>query len=213
MILSVAANLARLDDYIPIGFLCGFPFVIQILAKYIPTLKHNFPLLPVRLAECLVGKASIAKLFLLFPAHFLGSVIGLVWFRTMLPFVSRNIMNPVYCSSESTVSVLIIEFVSNFVLAAVLLVLPYVLEVNRLSEQYINILLLPLFMLSGSSFNPSLIFGLWALNSSILTVNSCALNVLRISGSCFGALVAGWFCGNYFPDDASSWTRSSKKTH
>lgn len=30
MILSVAANLARLDGYIPIGFLCGFPFVIQV---------------------------------------------------------------------------------------------------------------------------------------------------------------------------------------
>lgn len=120
-------------------------------------------------------------------------------------------MDPIYCNSESTVSVLISESVSNFVLAAVLLVLPYVLEVNCLSVQYTNVLLVPLFVLSGSSFNPSLTFGLWALNSSILTANACTLNVLRISGSCFGALLAGWFCSNYFPDDASSWTRSNKR--
>lgn len=149
---------------------------------------------------------------MLFPAHFLGSLIGLILFRSFLPFAPRSILEPIFCEPENKFMVGATEIAANFVVSCSLLVLPYVLEVNNLSQLYASVPSLPIYVLSFSSFNPSLIFGLWCLNSNVLSNNICSLNVLRISCSCFGALLAGWACGNYFPDDPSSWTRTPKKS-
>ena len=121
-------------------------------------------------------------------------------------------LSPLHCASENVPVILITETVANFFYATVILVLPYVLDVNRLHGWYSNIPLLPLLSISVSTFNPAILFGLWALNTNVLANNDCPLSITRIAGSCLGGLFAGWFCSNYFPDDPSSWTRSSKKS-
>lgn len=116
-----------------------------------------------------------------------------------------------YCEDKIWPVALGTEIIVNFVYVITLLVLPYLLEVNRLSVMFVSVPLLPAILFSDSCFNPSIIYGLWSINSNIFGTNSCDLNIIRIGGALLGALIAGWVTSTYFPDDSSSWSRKSKK--
>lgn len=53
--LRLILNIFRLDTYMPNGFIFGLPLVIQVIGKYIPLMADCFPLLPIRLAESILG--------------------------------------------------------------------------------------------------------------------------------------------------------------
>lgn len=107
---------------------------------------------------------------------------------------------------------LLTEVLVNFLYSSIVLVLPYILEINRIRKELLSIPILPLFFLKfpyeTSTFNPTIIYALWFVNS--YTGSKIALPTERLIGPILGAILAGLFCNKYFPDDASSWSR--KKT-
>lgn len=91
-----------------------------------------------------------------------------------------------------------------------MLVLPYLFEINRVSDKWLSVAVLPLFLLSKSSFNPGQVFGLWYLSFSSAAENSCNLSIARFLTPLAASIIASWICQVYFPDDPQSWTRSRK---
>lgn len=75
-------------------FLSSFPFIYilsQMLGKYIPILRTTYPIVTVRLAESLLGKVSPSKVMVIVPAHLLGSIVGIVMFKSVLPFIPNEV--------------------------------------------------------------------------------------------------------------------------
>jgi hypothetical protein len=51
----------------------------------------NIPLLPIRLAESILGRITPVKLTVVIPAHFLGCILGAVMFRTFFPYIDLSV--------------------------------------------------------------------------------------------------------------------------
>lgn len=86
-----------LENYIPVGMIFSFPYIIQLVCLYVPWMESktlcNIPLLPIRLAESILGRVTPIKLTVVIPAHFLGCILGAVMFRTFFPYVSLSVSN------------------------------------------------------------------------------------------------------------------------
>ena len=84
-----------LEKYIPIGMIFSFPYIIQIVCVYVPWMESktfcNIPLLPIRLAESILGRITPIKLTVVIPAHFLGCILGAVMFRTFFPYIDLSV--------------------------------------------------------------------------------------------------------------------------
>ena len=93
--------LLKIDHFVPIGFVFAFPYPMQILGKYLPWMNDGkFPLLPVRLAESIMGRISPMRLTVLIPAHFLGCILGTTIFSLLVP--SLCILEPaLYIDNQS----------------------------------------------------------------------------------------------------------------
>lgn len=108
------------------------------------------------------------------------------------------------------------ELVVSFAYCLILLVVPHLFEVNRVSTKLVALTMLPVFLIKApvfcSTLNPSIIYGLWYLHNSSSLLN--IMNTLpfeHIVGPILGAVLAGLVCNVYFPDDPKSWTRSRSK--
>lgn len=77
---------------VPHAFVCALPLLLQLLESYFPFMGESFPLLPVRIAETVLGRISVSWLALVVvPSHFIGCVMGIVIFKTLLPFVTVEV--------------------------------------------------------------------------------------------------------------------------
>jgi len=87
-----------LESYIPVGIIFSFPYIIQLVCVYVPWMGSktlcNIPLLPIRLAESILGRVTPIKLTVVIPAHFLGCILGAVMFRTIFPYVNISVSSP-----------------------------------------------------------------------------------------------------------------------
>lgn len=131
-------------------------------------------------------------------------------FKTVLPFLPNQILRPVVFPSAHWASTLLLEAGLSFAYCMLLLVLPYILDVNRISSKLVNLPLLPL-LLSASTLNPSLVYGLWYLHHCSSFFSLQALPLERLAGPILGGMAAGLVCNVYFPDDPRSWARSQAK--
>jgi hypothetical protein len=59
LILRSILVLLQIENCIPFGFIYAFPYLIQLVSGYIPFMRRNWPILSVRVAECLLGKVLI----------------------------------------------------------------------------------------------------------------------------------------------------------
>lgn len=113
-----------------------------------------------------------------------------------------------YYNDTFSVKTLASEILANFLYTLVILVLPYLLDVNRLSTLWINLPLLPLItLLSDITFNSGVVYGLWYVQSCSVLTSVGSLPSERIIGPIVGAAFAAILCNKYFPDDPLSWSR------
>jgi hypothetical protein len=59
--------------------------LLQMVSKIIPFMSESAPLVPVRVVECILGRVSSSHFLVVFPAHFLGSIVGIVVFQYICP--------------------------------------------------------------------------------------------------------------------------------
>ena len=86
LVIKYSVYLLKIEHFFPIGMIFAFPYPMQILGKYLPWMKGGiFPLLPVRLAESIMGRISPMRLTVLIPAHFLGCILGTTIVSLFLP--------------------------------------------------------------------------------------------------------------------------------
>lgn len=100
------------------------------------------------------------------------------------------------------------EVVYNFLYTVVILILPHVLEVNRMSSLWINLPISSLFVFSAkSTYNPAIVYGLWYIQSCSVYKNVGDLPIERVVVPLAAAIIAGLFCNIFFPEDPTSWIR------
>jgi len=119
-------------------------------------------------------------------------------------------------SSTSWMLNLTLEALYSFCYVSVMLVLPYMLQINRISKVYLSLPMVPLFLGpcpgQTSAFNPAMVYALWFVRAcSSLHTHSSSFSSLpldRIVGPLVGATVAAMVCSVFFPDDTASWKRN-----
>lgn len=204
--------------------------VIAMIKKRVPMFNMT-ALLPVRIAEGILGRVNIAKLGVSIPAHFAGCLLGIVLFRNSVPCVPFQALLPVaYTTSFHTDAIPGLPLSAGFVTTALQsllfplfilfdprnktavgdlvgevvvvmlytlgnLVLPQILYVNKLPNQLLSVLLLPvmLWRVGGacSTFHPVAMYCLWYLASPESTVLSPAATLLKsLNGSATAATAA-----------------------
>lgn len=115
---------------------------------------------------------------------------------------------------------LLIEIFVVFMYIVTIIVLPPILEVNKLNSRLLSIPTLPLFLFCRApdktiTFNPAAVYALWYVNRNVSGSNgSGAFNPLQLEhliGPILGAILAGLFCNYAFPDDPTTWIRSTSQ--
>lgn len=48
-------------------------------------MRDSAPLIPVRVTECILGRVASSHFLVVFPAHFLGCIVGVVFFQFLCP--------------------------------------------------------------------------------------------------------------------------------
>ena len=104
------------------------------------------------------------------------------------------------------ISNLIYEILFNFIYITVILVVPHLMEINRINKKCLSLPMLP-FLLNSSTFNPAILYGLWYVQGCSFIENVGTLPIERIAGPIIAAILAGVFCNIYFPDNPASWVR------
>lgn len=122
---------------------------------------------------------------------------------------------------------LIIEVVVVFMYIVTVVILPDLLEVNKLNSRLVSLPTLPLIWLARApnksiTFNPAVVYALWYVNrevfpsstSSLLSVpGAFPLQFEHLVGPVVAAILAGLFCNYVFPDDPSCWVRKNSGRH
>jgi hypothetical protein len=195
-----------------------------------PLLKRHYPILPVRIAECLQGKTSPSRIFVIIPAHLFGGIIGILFFRTFFPFLPSQVRvffllfesylihvflskvySPITYDQTWWVTGSLTEIFCNFIYIIAVVILPEIFEVNRLKSIWVNLPMIPLFWFSfQSTYNPAVVYGLWYIQSCSLYKNVGNLPVERILIPLVASILVGIFVNMYFPEDPSCWIK--KKT-
>ena len=191
------------------------------------------------------GRISPQNMLVVIPAHFLGSIVGIVAFKTLIPIMPSvvsailypiwyliwstsnfkinivicfgtylQVFHPIVYNTFTLNSGLIIEAVMVFLYVVVMLVLPELIEVNKLNSKLLSIVLLPVMFFRNNSnwcsFNPAVIYALWSVNRG--SQAAAALPMEHISAQVLGAVSAGLFCNYMFPDCPTTWKRGSAST-
>jgi hypothetical protein len=185
-----------LDKFLPVGLIFASPILIAVIKKRVP-LFNMTALLPVRIAEGILGRVNLVKLGVSIPAHFAGCLLGIVAFRNCIPYVPYQVLLPVaYTTSfqtdaaqeltgysavlwpfltladprnRSAVGDLVGEAVVVMLYTLTNLILPQILYVNKLPNQLMSLVLLPVMLWrvggAASSFHPVAQYCLWYLAS------------------------------------------------
>lgn len=108
-----------------------------------------------------------------------------------------------------------LEVIVVFFYVCIIIGVPMLLSVNRLSTRLVSLYVLPLFFIGvpvkGSIFNPGALYALWFVNRmSVIDPNESCLQLEHIAAPFLGAVLAGLFCNVALPDDSTSWIRKEK---
>jgi hypothetical protein len=123
---------------------------------------------------------------------------------------------------------IVVEAVAVFLYVLVVLVLPEIIEVNKLIPKFLSVATVPLMLArnggSWCTFNPSVVYALWYVNRApvlsggLLPALSLAhfalpsaLQVLQFVAPFLGAAAAGVLCNCLFADNPTSWRRRSAR--
>jgi hypothetical protein len=176
--IRASLSLLKLKSLVPYGLIFAMPAVINKVGEYFSLFKDIFPLLPVRLAECIIGRISQARMSVVIPAHFIGCIFSSVLFKLVCPLAwlesGSSALTPLNYPSNPAdqtlmykIAFLMIEIICVCLYVIIVLVLPDFLTVNKLPQYWTSILALPLFLLSlreyQSSFHPAANYAIWYL--------------------------------------------------
>lgn len=153
------------------------------------------------------GKVNPTRMLILIPAHLLGSIFGAVALKMIFPFLPSEVLRPLVFPSHNVFMTFFIETANHFFYCLILLVLPYLFDINRINSKWILLPLLPILIVPYCTLNPGLTYALWYLRNCCILINARILHMERIAGAIAGAVLAGWVCNVYFPDDPKAWTR------
>lgn len=205
-------------SYIPNGLLFSFPFFIQLLSRYIPFMRESIPLISVRVVECILGRVSSSHFLVVFPAHFLGCIVGTVCFQLFCPTALYEAFEPVqYVAGRGVIWFMhfFFEIVLNSFFCFCFVVVKEILILNKFREEWLSILIFPLYYIvtidECPTFNPAALYALWYVN--IVSTGTAPDNfqqtsqiqIEHILGPVLGAIFTGLFCLRFFPDDPASW--------
>ena len=183
-------------------------------------------MLPVRLTESVMGRISPPQLLVVIPAHILGSMIGMVFFSLItfyIPYFPLSVFDPiVYKADKFIFPKLIIEVLVVFIYNVMIIILPELLTVNKLSPNLISFVAVPLSLISNTTFHPAALFVLWYVSnghewtiwphmiekSNVISISSEPLQLEYLLSPLLASLLAGLFCNKFFPDDPKAWRRS-----
>lgn len=189
-------------------------------------------------------------MLVIIPAHFLGSLVGIVAFKTLLPFWPtavrwlptvyatkpfihirmstlpvRQVYHPVEYEPVALISGIWIEAVAVGLYALIVIVLPEIIEVNKLNPKFLSLATLPVMLLRNNgnwcTFNPSVVYALWYVNrtysGATLTLSwstialPSTMQVLHIVAPFLGGAIAGLICNRVFADSPTSWRRRAHR--
>jgi len=88
---------------VPHGFIFAFPtgaYLGDALVGF-PLFEDCFPVLPIRIAETILGRIEPARLLMVVPAQLLGSILGTVIFAALVPFAPQEVGLSSSLSSKS----------------------------------------------------------------------------------------------------------------
>lgn len=130
-----------------------------------------------------------------------------------------QVLMPVSYESSGTnwVYATILEAIVVCIYICITIILPELLEVNKLSKWSSTLLSIPAVLLSlisvpnhGSTFHPSAIYALWYVNGKA-NFRASDVQAEHLLGSIIGAVIAGLFISYLCPDDPSCWKKKSHK--
>lgn len=206
--LLVRLALFKVEFLVPLGIIFAFPYFIQKIYGIFPFMKSSLPLLLVRLAETILGRISPTKLAVIIPAHFLGSIFGIVLFKTVFFFLSAELLAPIQFEDRSSIFTFIFETILVFLYTSAWIGVPEILVVNHLPANLLTWVCTPLLLfpiaIGGSSFNPAAVYALSYVHGS---ASQGHIPSVHLIAPAVGAILAGTFCSKFFPDDPTSWRR------
>mmetsp|Transcript_2251 Transcript_2251/g.4199 ORF Transcript_2251/g.4199 Transcript_2251/m.4199 type:complete len:265 (+) Transcript_2251:15-809(+) len=216
LLLRTLLFLLGLTSSVPNGLIFSFPFFIQMVAKIIPFMKESAPLVPVRVVECILGRVSSSHFLVVFPAHFLGCIVGIVVFQFFCPQSFIEVIQPVqYPHERLSLIALVLETLLVTCFCVLLVVAKELLVLNKCKETWLSVLMLPLYAFvpveQSPTFNPAALYALWYVHmvgsgtSPDNFQKTSLIQIEHILGPVLGGILAGLVCLRFFPDDPSSW--------
>ena len=93
VILSMRSALwaAGVLSVVPHALVFAFPAVMQFVDSFVPFLGECLPLLSLRITEATMGRLSFAQLTAIIPAHRIGSILGAVVFKSLIPIAPPEV--------------------------------------------------------------------------------------------------------------------------
>lgn len=182
----------------------NFAAIKQLFLKTFPFLDTVVPNLNIRAAESVLGRVHPSKLVVMFPAHFMGAIIGCTVLRLIIPILPHEVFMPEIYSEAAWIEAFVREVLVNFLFVSFYLVVPEMLEVNGFTRKWMTLFTLPFAFIGvsdkGSTFSPAINYALWYVTheSSKLSVQ---MQTEHLAGPLVGALLAGLLCAKFFPDD------------
>ena len=108
-----------------------------------------------------------------------------------------------------TLGGVILQVMAVFLYTSSVIILPELIEVNRLNSKLLSILISPIMFLRCNGFwchfNPCIIYALWYINKAPGDYSPFSYSI--IGSQIAGSLFAGLFCNIFFPDNPTCWLR------
>jgi glycerol uptake facilitator-like aquaporin len=157
------------------------------------------------------GRISPSRLTVIIPAHFLGCVFGAVLFKVVCPIAPEATFEPVLYNGNQWLEGLLTEAFVVCLYVCVIIGVPELLAVNRMSPYLLSVPILPLLLVRVpdrcSTFNPAALYALWYISGN--TAHPWSFQVEHLIGPILGSVLAGVICSRVFPDDPSCWKRNN----
>lgn len=138
-------------------------------------------------------------------------------------FCSFKVFHPVVYHPVAFGMGVFLEAIAVFCYVLIVIVLPEIIEVNKLNPKFLSVIMFPIMFLRNNgnwcTFNPSVIYALWYVNrvnvGGAFSFANYALpsvmQLLHVVAPFVGAVAAGMFCNSVFADSPTSWRRRSER--
>jgi hypothetical protein len=146
---------------------------------------------------------------IIIPAHFLGCVFGAVLFKTSCRFMLQADFEPLVYDGGNFFEGLLHETAAECIYVCMVIGLPELLAVNKLSTDLLSVLVLPLMFwrvpYQSSTLNPAALYALWYVEGK--DAIPWKLQFEHLIGPLAGSMLGGILCSRIIPDDSNSWRR------